>query len=40
MEDDPTYQEISNEMQMPLSAKKMIQKFEDEWNKSHERVTR
>lgn len=35
MEDDLTYQEISNDAQMPLSTKKLIQKMEDDWNKSH-----
>ena len=39
MEDELTYQEIYNDSQMPLSAKKLIQEMEDDWNKSHERVT-
>ena len=35
LEDVITYQEISNDMQMPLSAKTLIEEMEDEWNKSH-----
>lgn len=35
IEDDLTYQEIYNEMQISLSAKNMIEKFETEWNSSH-----
>ena len=35
IEDDLTYQEIYNEMQISRSAKNMIEKFETEWNNSH-----